>query len=171
MRSLAVLILIAVLSSFAAQAAPCSTSEALQKTQVRWRVDRYVYDPSLQREWKVLLDCDHPAAPARIELVSATREAKPKQATKVAQGAASEAAKTSTSSPAPIKAGEIVEVSSPAHSLAIISIQGVAMQTAFPGQKIRVRLSVSGHFVNGFVRGSHSVELAGAAAMPSWGKP
>ncbi|MGH9586273.1 MAG: hypothetical protein ACRD3F_04940 [Acidobacteriaceae bacterium] len=170
MRTLVLLIVIAVLPGFAAGASTCAASGGPNTSQARWKVDHYIYDASLHRDWEVLVDCEHPDAPARMELVPFRKQTDPEQSSGVTHGLTSQDMNAGRSSQVSIKAGEVVEVASAANSLTSISMRGVAMQTAFFGQRIRIRLSVGGHFVYGIVRGSHSVQLA-AAAMPGWRKP
>ena len=66
-----------------------------------------------------------------------------------------------------IKAGGTVEVSGTPGARAAIRLSGIALETAFAGQPIRVRLSAGNRLITGVVRGPHSVELA-AAARPLW---
>lgn len=133
----------------------------------RWTVDHYVYDASLKRDWAVLTDCEHPGAPARMELL-------PKGVHEPIGRTAHAGQFLKTANPKPravaVKAGAAVEVSSAPNAPARILLSGTAMQTAFAGQSVRVRLTASGRFIRGIAVGPHSVELA-AAAQPSWGKP
>lgn len=152
---------IALHFAVSAQASPCAA--ARKSTTPRWTLDHYLYDSSLNQDWEILIDCNHPAAPARMQLALGTvRKRQSRQ--------------TTASMPTPIpaalriKAGTAVEVLSPADSSVSIHLAGTAMQTAFAGQLIRVRLDPGGHFVTGLVRGPHSVELAAAPKL-SWGQP
>lgn len=123
-------------------------------------LDHYVYDASLRRDWEVLIDCNHPATPAQMKLAPTTVGAMQSLKRAVA---------TPEKNRAPIiRVGTDVEVSNGPSARTSIRLSGTAMQTAFPGQPIRVRLNVSGRFVTGLVRGPHSVELA-SAAKPLWG--
>lgn len=138
--------------------AHASVCESAKKgaTPQRWEIDRYIYDASLKQDWEVLVDCDHPAAPGRMKLTPNTsghpQIAKPAP---------------SPSAPPVIKVGGTVEVASAPGSRAAIRLSGTALETAFAGQPIRVRLSAGNRLVTGLVRGPHSVELA-AASRPRW---
>ena len=124
-----------------------------------WTVAHYVYDASLKQDWEVLIDCDHPAAPARLKLALNTSD-RPQSAKRFPSSPVKTAAPI-------IKAGSTVEVSGAPGSSAAIQLSGTALETAFAGQPIRVRLSTGNRLVTGLVRGPHSVELA-AAATPRW---
>jgi hypothetical protein len=161
MRRLAILVSALALAAVAARASVCPAPA--KTAPPRWTFDHYVYDASLRKEWAVYVDCNHPSAPARMELA-------PDIAGRL-QPAKSAAGKPNASSASgAVKAGSAVEVSNSAAAPAGIRLSGTAMETAFPGQPIRVRLSVGGRFVTGLVRGPHSVELI-AAAKPLWGAP
>jgi flagella basal body P-ring formation protein FlgA len=69
-----------------------------------------------------------------------------------------------------VSSGARVEVENSAGSSASIRLSGTAMETAFSGQSIHVRLSLGGRIVKAVVRGPHRVELA-AAVTPVWGEP
>lgn len=144
-------------AALAAQASICSTPAPASLP--RWTIDHYVYDPSLKQDWEVLIDCNHPAAPAQIELLP--HRATPSLSIKPAS--------SDKASPPLIHAGAAVEVSSPPNAPAGIHLSGTAMQAGFSGQSIRVRLNSSGRFVTALVRGPHSVELA-VTVKTSWGR-
>ena len=178
MRRLIWMFLIFALAAVSAQASVCNPPSGSKTAQSRWRIDHYVYDASLKRDWEVLVDCGHPGAPARMKLAPegvhrtlganaarATSTALVEQETKHAQPAAN-----SQPTPVVIRAGADVEVSSAPGSPARILLSGTAMEMGRAGQDIRVRINASGRFLRGVVRGPHSVELA-AAAKPAWGKP
>lgn len=151
---------------FAAACAACAQPSGGTTAHPRWTVKRYVYDASLKRDWAVLADCEHPGAPARMELL-------PKGAHEPIRGAAHSGQGLKAANPKPrvvaVKAGAAVEVSSAPDAPARILLSGTAMQTAFAGQSVRVRLTASGRFIRGIALGPHSVELAGSAQP--WGKP
>jgi hypothetical protein len=158
MRLLAIAALIGALASGCASASVCSAAPA--DATPRWTLDHYVYDASLKRDWAVLIDCGHPAAPARMSLGS-----------NAASGLQS-SKRTARNHPgdlAPImvKAGTAVEVSNSINAHATLRLSGIAMQTAFLGQPIRIQLAASGRFITALVRGSHSVEMA-SSAKPLW---
>ncbi len=172
MRRLVWVLLIFALAAASAHASVCDAPSGNKTVQPHWRIDHYVYDASLKRDWEVLVDCDHPGAPARMELAPegahltrAANAAPVEQEPKSAQPPAN-------SQPAPvvIKAGADIEVSSAPDLPARILLSGTAMEMGRVGQEIRVRIDASGRFLRGTVRGPHSVELA-AAAEPVWGKP
>lgn len=175
MRSFSALIVGVVLAPWAVCAAACIAPEGAKAAGEHWQVDHYIFDASLHRDWKVLVDCDHPDAPARIELVPLAvqeqdkYENKPSKVQSADQGDAKPDSAHGIVVSALVKAGETVNVASDARGPVHISMQGITMQTAFSGQKIRVRLSASGQFVSGVVRGPHRVELS-AVARP-WRKP
>lgn len=185
MRRLACFSLIAVVVFAPVRAALCQAAPGGAAPQSRWEVDRYVYDASLQRDWEVLVDCDHPDAPARMELApkgartpgkSAACGADAAQSSKKPAGRQrspqSERLARDSQPPIVLKAGAAVEVTSPPNAPAQILLAGVAMQTALLGQPIRVRLSASGRFIRGIVRGPHSVELVAVERLSwSWRKP
>lgn len=133
----------------------------------RWMVDHYVYDASLKRDWAVLVDSEHPSAPARMELLPDGRREPAVRADHGRQFLKSANPQTRAVA---VKAGASVEVSSAPDAPARILLAGTAMQTAFAGQPVRVRINASGRFVRGIALGPHSVELA-ASAQSSWGKP
>jgi hypothetical protein len=159
-RPLAILVLAVALAAVPAPASVCAAPPATQTATPRWTLDRYIFDASLNQDWAVLVDCNHPQAPARMKLASNTAGN---------PHAAKRASAEHRLAPIAIKAGTAVEVSNGADAFASIRLTGTAMETAFPGQPIRVRLSAGGRMVRGYVRGSHSVELA-AEAKPSWGE-
>lgn len=174
MRLTAALIIVSIVCSIAARAATCASLTGANKRQMRWKVDRYIYDASLRRDWKVLVNCDHPEVPARIELVPLGEQKQSiKKEVSKAQGVGSESANPDRAQgvapPNCVKAGEDVEVSNGSRAPVRISMRGVAMQTAFPGQKIRIRLSANGKFVSAIVSGSHSVQLVNGSPI-SWRK-
>jgi hypothetical protein len=175
--------LIFAIAAASAHASVCDAPSGDKAVQSRWRVDHYAYDASLKRDWEVLVDCDHPGAPARIKLAPAGAhppirdEAHVADAARVANAAQGEQEKEliqhfANPQPPPItiKAGTAVEVSSAPNAPARILLSGTAMETGRLGQQIRVRVHASGRLLSGIVRGPHSVELA-AAAQPAWGKP
>ncbi|HET8637941.1 MAG TPA: flagella basal body P-ring formation protein FlgA [Acidobacteriaceae bacterium] len=177
MRRLIWILLIFALAAASAHASVCDTPSGDKTVQPRWRVDHYVYDASLKRDWEVLVDCDHPGAPARMKLAPKGAHAlvqnAPRDISNVARAEQdSETAPHANPQPAPvvIRTGAAVEVSSAPGSPARILLSGTAMEMGRLGQHIRVRIDASGRFLQGTVRGPHSVELA-AAAKPAWGKP
>jgi hypothetical protein len=166
------IVVIFALAAASAHASVCDAPSGDKTAQPRWRVDHYVYDASLKRDWEVLVDCDHPGAPARMKLapvgahITRAANAVPvEQETKSAQHVAN-----SQPTPVVIKAGADIEVSSAPGSPARILLSGTAMEMGRVGQDIRVRINASGRFLSGIVRGPHSVELA-SVAKPAWGKP
>jgi len=172
MRCLVWILLIFSLAAVSAHASVCDTPSGDKTAQPRWRVDHYVYDASLRRDWEVLVDCDHPGAPARMKpapvgahITRAANAVPVEQETKSAQHVAN-----SQLAPVVIRTGADVEVSSAPGSAARILLSGTAMEMGRLGQEIRVRIDASGRFLQGTVLGPHSVELA-AAAKPAWGKP
>lgn len=174
MRIFALLILFLAFPCFAADSAAATTAEEAKSPQVRWEIDHYFYDESLHREWEVLTDRTHPAAPSRMELVPISKQGKHEESEHVVQtmgfkGTKQNHASQWAFSPVCIRAGQSVEVSNAAPARTRILLEGVAMQTASPGQKIRVRLGSTGRFISAIVRGPHLVELA-PPAQPSWGK-
>jgi hypothetical protein len=160
MRPLLILAFTLTLAAAApAQASACSA--AAKNAGPRVMLDHYIYDASLRREWEVLIDCRHPAAPAQMKLAPNTTDSAsfPKRTA---------AAPENNSAPIVMKAGASVVVFNDPNAPTSIRLSGTAMETAFPGQPIRVRLNASGSFITGFVRGPHSVKLA-SAAKPQWG--
>ena len=178
MRPLAILLLVLPLAAIPVRASACAaagTKSPAQTTKPHWVLDHYVYDASLREDWAVLVDCNHPAAPARMRLVPNTVDSA--QATQRATAQRSKTlaavriqAAIRAGVKAEIKSGTAVEVLNGANQPASIHVTGTAMETAFFGQPIRVRLSSSGNFVRGSVRGPHTVQLT-AAAKPLWGEP
>lgn len=146
------LILAPALIAAHAHASVCAARE--KAATQRWAIDRYIYDASLKQDWEVLVDCDHPAAPERIKLApnpsGHTQNVKPPPLGPV------------KNAPPIIRAGAPVVVSGPLGSPATIQLSGTALETAFAGQPIRVRLRAGGGFITGVVRGPHSVEVASA---------
>ena len=172
MRRLVWILMIFALAAVSAHASVCDAPSGSKTAQSRWRVDHYVYDASLKRDWEVLVNCDHPGAPARMKLApEGAHIPRAANAASVEQEPRSLQPVTN-SQPAPvvIRAGADVEVSSAPGSPARILLSGTAMEMGRAGQEIRVRINASGRFLRGVVRGPHSVELA-AAAKPVWGKP
>ena len=164
--------LIFALAAASAHASVCDAPSGDKTVQPRWRVDHYVYDASLKRDWEVLVDCDHPGAPARMKLAP-ERSHRVRVANAVPIGQKPKSAQPVTNfQPAPvvIRPGAPVEVSSAPGLPARILLAGTAMEPGRVGQSIRVRINASGRFLQGTVLGPHSVELA-AAAKPAWGKP
>lgn len=137
---------------FAHPACAAACSSAASTAGPRWTIDHYLYDASLRRDWEILIDCNHPQLPARMTLANQLP--------------------TSHRTPAlpTIKAGASVEITGTANDPGSICLTGTAIENAFTGQTVRVRLDANGHFVMGRVRGSHLVELI-AAARPLWGTP
>lgn len=143
----------------------------------RWRVDHYVRDAALHKDWAVLVNCDDPAAPARMEMVSNHTATVAASARGIAarrmygsEGATAKRIGADVATEVCMKVGAAVEVSSAADSVVSMDLAGTAMETACRGQKVRVRLSADGHFVHAIVRGAHSVELA-ASEKPGWRQP
>ena len=172
MRRLVWLFLIFALAAACAHASVCDAPSGDKAAQPRWRVDHYVYDASLKRDWEVLVDCEHPGSPARMKVAPegaqiprAANAARVEQGPKTAPPAAN-----SQPQPVVVRAGADVEVFNDPGSPARILLSGTAMEMGRLGQEIRVRIDASGRFLQGTVRGPHFVELA-AAAKPAWGKP
>jgi hypothetical protein len=138
-----------------ARAATC-TAET-NSGQPHWILDHYHYDPALHRDWQVLVDCNHPAAPEQ------TRPAP-------SASGISHRGNRVTVSTVVVHAGAVVEVSSTPNSPTAIRLSGTAMQTAFVGQPVRVRLASSGRFITALALGPHSVELV-QPQKPQWGHP
>lgn len=163
MRTPLVIVFAFALAALPARAAACASG---------WRVDHYVYDAALHRDWAVLANCAHPAAPARMQLTARADENahENKDAITVLPEARRDKA-SRDSAPAPcVKAGDALEVSNPANSIVSMQLSGIAMQSASLGQTIRVRLNPEGSFVHAIVRGPHRVELA-AANSRVWRQP
>jgi hypothetical protein len=165
MRPFAILVFVVALAAVSAQASVCETASGAKAAGPRWRVDHYIYDASLHRDWQVLIDCDRPAAPARMKLAPNLQKT-PATATRTPAG--HEGRSLPPAAPIGIKAGAAVEVLNSPNAPASIRLSGTAMQFAYRGQPVRVRLSATGTFVNGFVLGPHAVELV-ATTKPSWG--
>lgn len=159
MRSALILVFALPFAVSHAHASACAMRE--KAATQRWAIDHYIYDASLKQDWEVLVDCDHPAAPARMKLAPNT-SGRPQSAKRFPSGVVKNAA------PLVIKTGTAVEVSGAPGLPATIQLSGTALETAFAGQPIRVRLSASNRLVTGLVRGPHSVDLAAAAAAPRW---
>lgn len=158
MRRLAIAAFAIAFAAGCARASVCSP--APEDALPRWTLDHYVYDASLKRDWAVLIDCNHPAAPARMSLASS--------ATASLQIDKSMARNDKRNvAPIIVKAGTAVEVSNSMNARTAMRLSGIATQTGFLGQSIRIRLNASGRFITGLVRGPHSVELA-SAAKPLW---
>lgn len=158
MRTLLLLAFAFALAALPARAAACVSG---------WHVDHYVYDAALHRDWAVLVNCAHPAEPARMQLTSRT------DAKIAARADARSNEKRGPQSTAPeicIKAGAAVEVSNAASSVVSMHLSGIAMQAAALGQTIRVRLNPEGYLIHAIVRGPHAVELV-AENKPSWRRP
>lgn len=174
MRSFPALIVFLMLAPGFVCAASCIGPKDAKTAEKPWHVDHFVFDASLHRDWKVMVDCGHPGVPARMELLPFAApeqgEGKSSSGMPVADaGDASPQNDRESVAAAMIKSGDTVDVTSGVRGAVRVSIRGIAMQTAFPGQKIRVRLSANGRFVFGVVRGPHRVELS-ESAKP-WGKP
>lgn len=156
MRTPLVIVFAFALAVLPARAAACASG---------WRADHYVYDATLHRDWAVLVNCAHPASPARMRLT----------AHKGASIVVSPDARRDQTPRDPVqalcvKAGDALEVSNPANSVVSMRLSGTAMQSASLGQTIRVRLNPEGAFVHAIVRGPHRVELA-AANSRVWRQP
>lgn len=155
MRRLLLTFVALALAASPARGAKCMAKET--SDQPHWIPDHYRYDSALHRDWQVLVDCSHPAAPARMRLAPGTH-------------AVTHHDDRVTAAPVVLHAGTAVEVSSAPNSPAAIRLSGTAMQTAFAGQPVRVRLTSNGRFVTAVVRGSRSVELL-PTQKPRWGQP
>lgn len=162
----------------AACATPAGSGAIRSSVVTRWRLDHYAYDASLHRNWAVLIDCEHPASPARMELVPGrvhepdTQRTAPERGGKSAP--AGEPAETQLAIrfavQPEIRVGEAVQVLNRAGAPASFLLAGRAEESAVIGRPIRVRLNATGAQVRAIVRGPHSVELA-AAVKPVWRKP
>lgn len=164
MRPLAIPVFAFALAALSARASVCNASAAakphVQTAKPHWTLDHYVYDASLHQDWAVLVDCSHPASPARMTPAQNTQSREHRSR---AQSAAPVRPQVS------VKTGTTVDVLNAADDPASFHLAGTALETAFVGQPIRVRLGASGNMVRALVRGPHSVELA-AEAKPSWGE-
>lgn len=171
MRAIVFPVLFLALPFLAAHGATSRIAEEAKAQRAHWEMDHYFYDESLHREWEVLVDRAHPDTPARMELVPIGKHEESEDVARAAglNGAKQSDAGRQAFSAVCVRAGQIVEVSNAVPAPARILLEGVAMQTAFPGQKIRVRLGSTGRFISAIVRGPHSVELA-APVGPSWRK-
>lgn len=142
------LLFIALFPTLFAQISACTKqTDGIGGTQ--WRVDHYAYDASLRRDWEVVVDCSHPASPGRMRFAENV-------GAPVGAGRKDDA----------IKAGTSIILSSPRDASAVILLRGTAMETAFVGQRIRVRLNLDNRFVEAIVRGSHSAELVPVQENP-----
>lgn len=172
MRSLAILLLVLPFAAVSARASACAGGTASQAHALKplWVLDHYVFDAALKEDWAVLVDCNHPAAPAQMKLASnILGKGQVTQYVTASHSKKPALVRIPSATAAEIKSGTAVEVLNGANQPASILLSGTAMETAFFGQPIRVRLSVDGRFVTGLVRGPHSVELAAAKLL--WGEP
>lgn len=164
--------------ALAACVAPSGNGAKGSRIETRWRLDHYTYDASLHRKWAVLIDCNHPAAPARMMLVPGWVKAPDAHRATAKQGGRTvRPGRPVASQPGirfavqpEIRVGEAVEVSNRAGAAANFLLSGTAEESAVIGRPIRVRLNANGAQVRAIVRGPHSVELA-AALKPVWRKP
>jgi hypothetical protein len=152
MRAPTVLLVLATQAVFApASVCPVPRAElGAAMTGENWTLDHYLYDPSLRKTWAVLLDCNHPQGPARMEL--AAGNSSPEFRPQVT-----------------IRAGSAIEIVNPSSARASIRLTGTAIETAAVGHPIRVRLSAGGNIVLCYARSAYTVELD-SAAKPSWNK-
>lgn len=142
-----------------------------------WRIDHYLDDVALHRRWAVLVDCDHPDAPARVVPAGratggAACQARP--AATVRGGSQSRSANAGVGgsttrrwSTPEIKAGAEVEVESPAGASARFLLSGKAIEPGYAGHAIRVRLNATRSIVRAGVRGPHLAVLI-ASHEPAW---
>lgn len=163
MRTLFIFVLSCVFAALPAYAEACV---------LHWRVDHYIHDASLNKDWAVLVNCDDPAIPAKLvpathrEAQAFEREMGTPRAKNVAKATiAADAARAIC-----LKAGAPIEVTNAASSTVSMQLAGTAMQSAYPGQTIRVRLNADGQYVSAVVRGPHVAQLV-AAAKPVWRRP
>lgn len=157
---------------------PARASVCTDASASGWRLDHFFYDASLKRDWRVLVNCDHPELPPRMVLgpkadgtEAKARIVNPEDGKREAGSSRDRVAfnDVKRAKLICIRAGTEVQVESAPSTVARILLAGKAMQTAFAGQRIRVRLDLGGRFVSGIVRGPHQVVLAGA--KPAWGQP
>lgn len=158
MRNLLLLSLVLALVPLPARAAGCASG---------WRVDHYVHDAALHRDWAVLVNCAHPAAPARMQITS-QRDAG--ITTPLGERWSGKPTAGNSATVIGVKAGAAVEVLGPANGMVNMRLSGTAMQTASLGQTIRVRLNPEGYFVHAVVRGPSEVVLVAAKKL-SWRQP
>ncbi len=146
--------------------------------QSHWRLDHYVYDAALHRNWAVLMDSEDPGAPERMVLVPgqarelATHRVEPKRSDAAEQtGKSAEGWRESKFAARPdVRVGEAVQISNAPDAPASFLLAGTAEESAGIGRTIRVRLSANGAQVRAIVRGPHSVELA-VGSKPVWRAP
>lgn len=174
MRILLILLVVAVLS--AASRASASTVCASQAAGAAappatpdWVVDHYVRSFTGKREWAVMIDCNHPSAPERMQPVSGAVAQREVKFTPARRATAQFGARPESASPVVIRYGSPVVVVSAPNATMTMRLTGVAEGTAPAGRMIRVRLTVFHALVNGIVRDANTVELVGAV-QSRWGR-
>lgn len=155
----------------AARPANSSTRQAATKaSKSDWVLDHYVRSASQGREWAVMVDCNHPGAPERMQLVPGWR---PVKVTKPADGR--NAIDTSSHSPEPVAPTAIIRAGSPVvvvnapGAAMTMRLTGVAVDSAPVGSVIRVRLQAFHALIDGVVLAQGKVQLI-AAVHSQWGR-
>ena len=140
-----------------AEAQPVCKSFALSRSVLSANIDHDLTDPVLKRGWKVIIDCRHPDWPPRVIEVGPALEAL-KTATRGTGDSPVVAIVSTPLALAPvIKVGSKVELWS--ETPVRLHLSGIALDTAGIGQRIHVRVRISGKRLDGVVRGPQSVQL------------
>lgn len=146
-----IFLLVNLIAVFQACASVCTKAATEAKAAgPRWIVDHYVYDAPLAKSWVVMVDCNHPQTPARMEL------------SKDSSGGKSGSAKPE----AGIRLGAAVDIFSDRGPTSI-RLSGTAIDAGNVGQIVRVRIGAEGEIVRGYARSSHTVELT-AGPKKAW---
>lgn len=152
-------------ASVCAAHADASTASQAAKNSAKpdWVLDHYVRSASQEREWAVMVDCNHPGAPEQIRLVPGWH------GTRAAKLPAQSVSALRPAQPTVIRAGTPVVVVNVPGAAVTMNLTGVAVNSAQVGQMIRVRLDAFHSLVSGIVRGPETVELV-AAVQTQWGQ-
>ena len=153
--SLRVMIFVPALVTGAAQAV-CSSSGSSWSVS-SGAVERYWSDPVLRSRWAILIDCRHPNWPPRaVELGNGSQQPG------LGRDAGSEVslpaiAAESQVAMSQVKAGSLVELWSDVPVR--IRLSGTTLNTAAVGERVRIRVGISGKALEGVLSGPHSVQL------------
>lgn len=135
-----------------------------------WVLDHYIRSAAEGREWAVMVDCNHPGAPERMQLAPGWRVAKVTKHAAVQTAADAPSRPHAAAAPvAPtvfIRAGSPVVVVNAPGAVMTMRLTGVAAGSAPVGSVIRVRLQAFHALIEGLVLGPGRVQLIAAVHSP-----
>ncbi len=160
------LLLLLISSLGAAAASTAETCGAPGGENPGYRVHHYVSDRALHAAWAVLVDCLHPAAPAKMVPIAAEKITSGLVAGRTASPG--NPAQFDAGQPFEVKAGSTVRVWM-ANGSTQMNLEAVALGGGGHGASVPIRLMAGSRAVlHGTVRGPGVVELSSPKGNSAW---